>query len=102
VSDRRALLEQMASEFPDSAMAQFSLGSFWLEGGDVLRAIPLLERATALQGDYAAAWVALGDARSAAGRAPEAKAAWAEAKRHALAQGHQSLAEEIDRKTQAT
>jgi predicted Zn-dependent protease len=96
VSDREALLKQMAAEFPDSAMAHFSLGAFYLEAGRPVDAVKSLERATALQADYAAAWVALGDARHASGADAGAREAYAQARSHAVAQGHGSLAEEID------
>jgi predicted Zn-dependent protease len=98
VADREALLKQMATEFPDSAMAAFSLGAFYLEAGRVSDAVACLERATNLQPDYAAAWVALGDARAGSGEAQQARVAYAQARSHAVAQGHGSLAEEIDRK----
>jgi uncharacterized protein HemY len=98
VADREALLKQMATEFPDSAMAAFSLGGLYLEMKRYSEAEGCLERATALQADYAAAWVALGDARAQLGLPDKARAAYAQARSHAVAQGHSSLAEEIDRK----
>jgi predicted Zn-dependent protease len=101
VAGRDELLRQMAAEFPDSAMAHFSLGAFLLETKRYEDAVRSLERATQLQSDYAAAWVALGDAQAAAGAAQAARAAYAQGRMSALAQGHSGLAEEIDAKLAA-
>jgi predicted Zn-dependent protease len=100
VSDagREQLFKQMVSGFPDSAMAHFSLGSFYLEQRRFAEAASSLQNATRLQADYAAAWVALGDAQAAAGVPGAAREAYAQARAHAVAQGHGNLAEEIDRK----
>lgn len=97
-AEREKLFQQMVAEFPDSAMAHFSLGGFYLEEKRYAEAMASLGEATRLQPDYAAAWVALGDAAGAAGNAARAREAYAAARAHAVAQGHGNLAEEIDRK----
>jgi predicted Zn-dependent protease len=101
MDDREKRLRQLAAEFPDSAMGHFSLGGYLVEVGRFAEAVESLERATRAQPDYAAAWVALGDARVSSGSAAEARVAYAEARKHAVAQGHQGLAEEIDLKAKA-
>jgi len=96
--DREAMFRKMVADFPDSALGHFSLGAFLLETKRYGPAIASLVEATRLQPDYAAAWVALGDAAAAAGDAPRARGALAQARTLAVAQGHGSLAEDIDRR----
>jgi predicted Zn-dependent protease len=95
---REALFQKMVADFPDSAMAHFSLGGFYMESRKWPEAIASLLNATRLQPDYAAAWVALGDAYAASADPSKAREAYGKARGSAFAQGHQGLAEEIDRK----
>lgn len=95
---RERMFRRMVSDFPQNAMAHFSLGSHLLGERRFVEAALSFEEATRLQADYAAAWVALGDARAACGEGPKARDAYAAARAHALAQGHHGLAEEVDAK----
>ncbi len=101
MSAREALFQKMVADFPESAMAHFSLGAYYLEQRQYGEAVASLVNATRLQADYAAAWVALGDAYGAAEDAAKAREAYAKARANAVAQGHSGLAEEIDRKVAA-
>lgn len=88
--------KQMVAEFPDSPMAQFSLGKAYLERRQYAEAAKTLEEAVRLDPQYAAAMVSLGDAYAGAGQADKAREVFARAKEKALAQNHPGLAEEID------
>ena len=88
--------KQMAAEFPDSPMAHFSLGKAYLERRQYVEAAKSLEEAARLDPTYAAAIVSLGDAYVGAGQGDKARQALTRARELALAQGHPSLAEEID------
>ena len=70
------MFRQMTQEFPDSPMGHFSLGKFLLEEKRFPESVLALEKAVQLDPQYAAAWVALGDAHAGAGDSPRAKAAW--------------------------
>ena len=98
MNPREAMFRKMVADFPDSAMAHFSLGGYYVETRQWAEAIASLGEATRLQADYAAAWIALGDARGASGDAGKAREAYGKARTAAVAQGHSGLAEEIDRK----
>ncbi len=88
--------KQMAAEFPDSPMAHFSLGKLYLERRMYSEAAKSLEEAVRLDPAYAAALVSLGDAYAGAGQTDKAREVLGRARSTALAQSHQSLAEEID------
>jgi tetratricopeptide (TPR) repeat protein len=88
--------KQMAAEFPDSPMAQFSLGKAYLERRQYAEAVKSLEDAVRLDSEYAAALVSLGDAYAGAGQVDKAREVLTRAKERALAQKHPGLAEEID------
>ena len=69
----------MVSEFPDSPMGHFSLGKYFLEKGRFAESASALQKAVELDAGYAAAWVALGDAKAASGDTAGAKLAWQKA-----------------------
>jgi tetratricopeptide (TPR) repeat protein len=69
-------LKSMVKEFPDSPMGWFSLGRHYLEAKDYRQAAVSLAEAAKLDPNYAAAWVALGDAKAALGLPEEAREAW--------------------------
>ena len=98
MTDREAQFKQLVAEFPDSPMGHFSLGKLYLSERRYAEAVPLLEQAVALDAEYAAALVALGEAYVGAGQTVEARATFERAKEKALAQKHNGLAEEIDDK----
>jgi predicted Zn-dependent protease len=70
------MFRQMVTDFPDSQMGHFSLGKFLLEEKRFADSVLALEKAVAIDPNYAAAWVSLGDAHAGAGDAAKAKAAW--------------------------
>jgi len=88
--------KQMVAEFPDSPMAQFSLGKTYLERRQYAEAVKNLEEAVRLDPEYAAALVSLGDAYTGAGQTDKAREVLTRAREKALAQNHPGLAEEID------
>lgn len=75
-TEREQQFLEMVREFPDSPMGHFSLGKFYLEGARYADAVKALGDAVRLDPNYAAAWVALGDACNGAGEAAKAKEAW--------------------------
>jgi Flp pilus assembly protein TadD len=93
---REAQFQKLVQDFPASPMGHFSLGRLYLEERRYAEAVQALERAVGLDGTYAAALVALGEAYACAGRAEDARAVYGKAKEVALAQKHPGLAEEID------
>jgi len=101
-TDREAKLLKMATQFPEAPTAQFSLGKLLLEERRYAEAIERLALASKLDPTFAAAWVALGDARAGAGEQEGASEAWGRAKRMALDQGHPELAEEVDQRLEET
>ncbi|MBM7118825.1 tetratricopeptide repeat protein [[Archangium] primigenium] len=97
MSDARVeQFRKMAEQFPDNAMAQFSLGKALLEARRYAEAVGALESAVRLEPAYAAALVSLGDAHAGAGQTAQAREVLTRARDTALAQSHASLAEEID------
>jgi predicted Zn-dependent protease len=76
MDEREAMFQSMVNEFPDSPMGHFSLGKYFLEKGRYAESAAALSKAVELDPGYAAAWVALGDARAGAGDNDGAKAAW--------------------------
>ncbi|MGZ3446426.1 MAG: tetratricopeptide repeat protein [Myxococcaceae bacterium] len=95
-SEREAQFRKLAADHPSSPMVHFSLGKLLLDERRYAEAVESLRAAVALQPDYAAAMVALGDALSGAGRRDEARTVLESARGTALSQNHPSLAEEID------
>ena len=79
MSDREAEFKALITEFPDSPMGHFSLGKLYLEGQKWTEAAACFGEATRLDANYAAAWVALGDAHAGSGKPQDAKAAWQKA-----------------------
>jgi predicted Zn-dependent protease len=93
---REQQFRQMVQDFPDSPMGHFSLGKLLLDQKRYPEAAPVLARAVELDPAYAAAMVALADALSGAGDKEAARQVLTRAKETALAQSHQTMAEEID------
>jgi len=90
------MLAQMVSDFPDSAMAQFSLGKFLLEERRYPESVATLEKAVSLDPDYAAAWVALGDVRAQLSDVVGAREAWERALKTPLGQRDASLQSDLE------
>ena len=76
MSEREKQFKDLVSEFPDSAMAHFSLGRLYLDEKRFAEAITALGNAVKFDGNYAAAHVALGDAWAGQGDKTKAKEAW--------------------------
>ncbi|MDQ3262076.1 MAG: tetratricopeptide repeat protein [Myxococcota bacterium] len=95
-TDREAQFKQLVAEFPDSPMGHFSLGKLYLDARRYAEAVVPLEEAVRLDGQYAAALVALGDAYAGAGQREKARELLTRARETALGQSHASLAEDID------
>lgn len=70
------MFKQMVQQFPDSPMGHFSLGRLLVDEKRWAEAVEALRNATRLDPNYAAAFVALGDAHAGAGKKEDAKAAW--------------------------
>jgi Tfp pilus assembly protein PilF len=71
-----ASFERMLAAGKESALLRYSLGNEYLKAGDAERAALHLERAVALDPNYTAAWKLYGKALAAAGRSPDALAAY--------------------------
>jgi len=76
MSERETLFRQMVTQFPDSQMGHFSLGRLLVDEKRWDEAVASLSNATRIDPNYAAAWVALGDAHAGAGRKEDAIASW--------------------------
>lgn len=96
VNEREKMLAQMVTDFPDSAMAQFSLGKFLLEERRYAESLSILEKAVSLDPDYAAAWVALGDVRAQLTDASGARQAWERALKTPHGQRDASLQSDLE------
>lgn len=94
--DREARYQAMIAQFPDSPLGYFSLGRYYLEQARFADAAATLRRCTALDTQYAAALLSLGDALAGNGETEAAREAYARARAAALAQNHPTLADEID------
>ena len=76
MSTREAQFQQLISEFPDSPMGHFSLGRLYVDEKRFAEAVVPLTQATVLDPEYAAAWVALGDAQAGLSNKDAAKSAF--------------------------
>lgn len=79
MNDREATFKQLVQQFPDSPMGHFSLGRLYVDEKRWVDAIEALNGAVKADPNYAAAFVALGDAHAGCGQKEEAKTAWARA-----------------------
>ena len=95
-NEREAQFRQLVVDYPDSPMGHFSLGKLYLDEKRYAEAARSLEEAVRLDGDYAAAFVALADAYSGLGDPAQARGALERAKRTPLGQRDASLVEDID------
>ena len=77
--DRETQFKDLVREFPDSPMGHFSLGRYYLDEKRFAESVAALSEAVKLDGAYAAAIVALGDAYAGLGNPEQAKAAWQQA-----------------------
>jgi predicted Zn-dependent protease len=96
--DREQQLKGLVKEYPDSPMGHFSLGKLYIEGSRYAEAASCLAEATRIDPDYAAAWVALGDAWAGQGSADQARKAYQRAKGTPLGGRDRNLVAEIDQR----
>ncbi len=96
MSDRETQFRQLVAQFPDSPMGHFTLGRLLLDEQRWAEAATSLAEATRLDENYAAAWVALGDAQLGAGERDAAKTAWQRALATPHAQRDMSLQADLD------
>ena len=92
------MFRQMITDFPDSPMGHFSLGKFLLEEKRWAESVLSLEKAVALDANYAAAWVALGDAHAGAGDAGRAKGSYERALETPHGKKDQSLQADLEQR----
>jgi predicted Zn-dependent protease len=88
-------LEKLVGTARDGALLRYSLGNEYLKAGDAARGIEQLREAVARDPRYSAAWKALGRALADAGRAEEARAAYASGIEAARARGDRQAEKEM-------
>lgn len=98
MNEREALFQKMVRDFPDSPMGHFSLGRLYLDERRWMDAIKSLQTAVELDGTYAAAWVALGDAFLGTANTIEAKRAWTQALETPLGKRDVSLQADLEQR----
>lgn len=94
MDERERTLRAMVAEFPESALPWFSLGKYLQGARRFEEAAAAFERCVVFDPAYAAALLALGDARAALGEDERARDAYTRCEEAALAQGHPTLAGE--------
>ncbi len=90
-----ANLEKLLGTPRDGALLRYSLGSEYLKAGSVERGIEQLREAVLRDPQYSAAWKALGRALTDAGRADEAREAYARGIEAARAKGDRQAEKEM-------
>lgn len=100
-ADPEALYRQLMAQDPQSTLPRFSLAKLCVEHGRFPEALDLLRSCVALQANWAAAWLLLGDALAGAADKAGAREAYAKCRAAALAQRHGTLAAEADEKSDA-
>lgn len=88
-------LERMLEQGQDGALLRFSLGNEYLAGGDAPSAEVHLRRAVEMDGDYSAAWKALGKALEQQGEPEHAAEAWRAGVDAATRRGDKQAAKEM-------
>lgn len=96
MDDRERRYRSLVEKYPDNPLGHFSLGRYLVETGRHAEAMGALERCVAADPAWAAALLALGEARAGAGDAAGAREALGRARDAALAQNHRSLADEAE------
>ena len=88
-------LEAMLAAGRDAPMLRLSLGTAWLDAGDLDRARAHLEAALEQDPAYSAAWTLLGKVHEAAGDPARAAAAWGRGIEVAEGRGDKQAAREM-------
>ena len=89
-------LETMLAAGIDTAVLRFTLGSKYLEAGEIQRALEHLLVAVSLDPDYSAAWKVLGKAQGEAGLVDEALETYRKGIKVANRQGDLQAAREME------
>lgn len=90
-----ANLEKLLGTPRDGALLRYSLGNEYLKAGDFERGIEHLREAVRRDPQYSAAWKSLGRALAEAGRADEAREAYARGIEAARARGDRQAEKEM-------
>lgn len=90
-----ANLEKLIGTPRDGALLRYSLGSEYLKAGAPARGIEHLQEAVRRDPQYSAAWKALGRALADAGRADDARTAYARGIEAARAKGDRQAEKEM-------
>lgn len=96
--DREKQFKDLVTRFPQQPMGHFSLGKLYLDGGRYAEAVESLSQATRLDENYAAAWVALGDAHAGLKQSAQAKEAYQRALQTPHGSKDASLAADVERR----
>jgi Flp pilus assembly protein TadD len=88
-------LEKLLGTPRDGALLRYSLGSAHVRAGNLERGVTELREAVARDPGYSAAWKALGGALAAAGRADEAREAYARGIEAARSRGDRQAEKEM-------
>ncbi len=86
---------KMLERGQDSALLRFSLGTEYLAAGQPVEAATHLRNATAMDGDYSAAWKLLGKALAASGDEDAAESAFRSGIEAATRNGDRQAAKEM-------
>jgi uncharacterized protein HemY len=97
-SEREALFLDMVRQFPESPMGHFSLGRLYVDEKRWAEAVTALSEAARLDGTYAAALVALGDAHLGLSQRDGARDAWRRALETPLGRRDQSLQSDLEQR----
>lgn len=100
-ADRETQFKELEREFPDSPMGHFSLGRYYLDEKRFAESVACLSDAVRLDGTYAAALVALGDAYVGLNQPEQAKATWRTALETPHGQRDGSLQADLEQRIQA-
>jgi predicted Zn-dependent protease len=88
--------EAMLARGQDGEMLRYTLGNAYFAEGNFARAVEHLQQAVAFKPDYSAAWRVLGRALAADGQLLQAKAAFDQGEKVAMANGDMQTAKEIN------
>ena len=99
--DKEKQFLDLVARFPKNPMGHFSLGKLYLEQKRFSESVQALEKATAVDPTYAAAWVALGEAWAGLGNVEFAKACFSRALETPHGRRDASLAADIENRMRA-
>ena len=97
-ADREKQFKELVREFPNSPMGHFSLGRYYLDEKRFAESVVCFSDAVRVDGTYAAALVALGDAYAGSGQPEQAKASWQRALETPLGKRDTSLQADLEQR----